>query len=249
MLAPPWQHAPVRFTWSPSTPDRSGRRRATGALTGFAVLLAGCNDDGRELADAPPVAIVDETIPPSTDDVAQTQPTVVLSVSSPAIVDGQLVADHTCDGADASPPLVLSGIPADAAAVAIVATSTGVRDGGVDLDADGLDDADGRTPVGAETVHWAVVGVGVDVAVIDAGEPPAGAQVAPNADDPDPGADAWFGPCPAPGTASVGEIRVHALAERFDLADDVDAASARDLIEASSTFSSAVGFSYVPPPT
>lgn len=218
------------------------------------LTVAGCNDDGRTLADAPPVPVVDETLPEDPEQSVASLD-VVLSITAPAaIIEGELAVAHTCDGVDVSPPLVLSGVPANAAALALVVESTVVAADQVDGDsaqsaasAEPAEstpaDADDRDPVGATTVHWAVVDIAPDTAIVDAGAAPTDAQVALASD----GTAAWDGPCPAAGAIAVGEVRLFVLREAFTLSPDVDAIAARDIIEDAARESASVPFRYVAP--
>lgn len=93
--------------------------------------------------------------------------------------DGPIPVEHTCDGADVSPPLAWTGVPAEAATLAMV-----------------VDDPDAP---GGTTVHWlwwdleaAATGLAADVAADD---PP---FVQGTSDMGPPG---WLGPCPPPGDA------------------------------------------------
>ncbi|GGZ88749.1 hypothetical protein GCM10010389_28910 [Streptomyces echinoruber] len=99
-----------------------------------------------------------------------------ITVTSPAFPDGGTIPRrYTCDGADVSPPLALSGVPADATGLVVIAE---------DRDA----------PHGTFT-HWLMWGVYPRLAELPAGEVPAGATVGRN----DFRKNAYGGPCPPRG--------------------------------------------------
>lgn len=134
-------------------------RRATVATL---LLAAACGGDEPQLTPSPPPTT--ESPPPGVASI---------EVTSTAFRDAQTIpVEHTCDGADASPPLEFSGIPQDAREVLLTV---------VDLDASG-----GRF------AHWIVFGIDAGTPGIPEGTMPAGAAQGTN----DFGDLGWGGPCP-----------------------------------------------------
>ena len=120
-------------------------------------LLAGCGDASSSPADI---------------DAPET-----ITVTSSAFADGEPIPQrYTCDGDEVSPPLAWTGVPAAAAAVALV-----------------VDDPD--APSGTFT-HWVVLDVPPATTSSDEGDVPAGGiQAASSA-----GPATYAGPCPPSGT-------------------------------------------------
>lgn len=83
---------------------------------------------------------------------------------------------HTCDGAESSPPLEISGVPAAAESLALV-----------------LRDPDAP---GGIFIHWILFGIPPKTEKIDTGEIPAGARQGKTTD----GKIGYVGPCPPSGT-------------------------------------------------
>jgi Raf kinase inhibitor-like YbhB/YbcL family protein len=119
---------------------------------------------------------------------------MAFSLSSPAFADGAAIpVEHTCDGADVSPPLAWSGAPAGTRAFALI-----------------VDDPD--APAGS-WVHWVLYNLPAatselpdtiaKVETLDLG----GARQGRN-DFRRPG---WAGPCPPPGPAHHYSFRLYAL--------------------------------------
>jgi Raf kinase inhibitor-like YbhB/YbcL family protein len=137
-----------------------------------------------------------------------------MRLSSSAIPEGgEFPAELTCRGADMSPPLLWTDVPAGTAELAVV-----VRD----VDADGF-------------VHWVVAGMPATTGGIAQATSPAGAVEATN----DFGRPGWAGPCPPSGTHHY-DIRVYALAEPSGVAAGQPGAEAAALIEATPGLASAV---------
>jgi Raf kinase inhibitor-like YbhB/YbcL family protein len=102
---------------------------------------------------------------------------VTITVTSTAFDDGGVIPERfSCDGAEDSPPLAWSGIPDDAAAVALV-----------------VDDPD--APSGTFT-HWVVLDIPVTTTTSDQGAVPRGGIEASSSS----GDAAYVGPCPPSGT-------------------------------------------------
>lgn len=216
----------------PSLPARRRRSRVVGTalaltLAAAPVLLAGCGDDGRELRAPRP----DQT---TTTDTATTAPggdtglvgdgggdggegpttsLAQLRLSSSAFEDGGAIpVDHTCWGADVSPPLLWTGVPADTAELAVV-----VRD----LDASGF-------------VHWVVSGLPPTTGGLAQGTVPPEAVQAVN----DFGRPGWSGPCPPAGTHNY-QFVVYALAQPSGLTPGLPGEQAAQAIETASVRMSA----------
>lgn len=111
------------------------------------------------------------------DDVPAVESPSTLSVTSPAFDDGAAIPrEFTCKGANTSPPLAWSGVPAGARSVALV-----------------VDDPDaGNGPYN----HWVLYNIDPGLSALAAGEVPQGAQQADNSG----GKLGYTGPCPPSGT-------------------------------------------------
>lgn len=171
------------------------------------VLLAGCGTDGRDLAapapgaTAPPLATT-STTPSSGDDGAVLGPeagsiadtdadsAAGIVVTSAAFTEGGLIPErHTCTGADVSPALAWTGVPAGTAELIVLVTDlTAAANGGFAL-------------------QWAVAGI--DPVVVGLGEDgvPEGAVEGRS----------WSGPCPPAGEVHEYSFAVHALPRRSGL--------------------------------
>jgi Raf kinase inhibitor-like YbhB/YbcL family protein len=100
-----------------------------------------------------------------------------LKIASPAFAhEGSIPARYTCDGADASPPLTIEGVPAGARALALI-----------------VDDPD--APAGT-WVHWVVWNIPPETREIGEHAVPAGAAQGRN----DWGRNSYGGPCPPSGS-------------------------------------------------
>jgi Raf kinase inhibitor-like YbhB/YbcL family protein len=127
-------------------------------LLAGALLLTGCGDDA--------------TSSPATADAP-----VTIEVTSTAFGEGDPIPEqYTCDGDEISPPLTWTGVPSDAAALALV-----------------VDDPD--APSGTFT-HWVVLDIPVDTSSSDEGGVPSGGTQASTS----AGSAAYAGPCPPNGT-------------------------------------------------
>ncbi len=193
----------------------SRRSRALGLLVAAAVVLAGCNDDGRTLeptsATMPPGEVPATT---AVDDVTG------LRVTSPDVVEGgALDPAFTCDGAGLAPLLVISGAPPAAAELAVAI---------VDLDA-------------ADFVHLVVAGLPNTTAQVDLNQLPEGAVVGLTDSD----VLGWDPPCPPPGDAPHRyELRLYAAAEPIGLAPGLPGHEAIAVIDAATIDMARLGFTY-----
>ena len=100
-----------------------------------------------------------------------------LSIESPAFPhNGMIPPEHTCDGADANPPLSIRNAPEGTRSLALIVDDP---------------DAPGKT-----WVHWVIWNLPPDTAEIPSKGVPAGALQGKN----DFGKQAYGGPCPPSGT-------------------------------------------------
>jgi Raf kinase inhibitor-like YbhB/YbcL family protein len=101
----------------------------------------------------------------------------MIEVTSTAFAEGEPIPErYTCDGDDVAPPLAWSGVPSDAAGVALV-----------------VDDPD--APSGTFT-HWVVLDIPTSTASSDEGGVPEGGVQAESS----AGGAAYAGPCPPSGS-------------------------------------------------
>lgn len=113
----------------------------------------------------------------SPDSRASASTPAQLRISSPDFRDDSPIpVRFTCDGANVSPALAWSGVPAGTAELALV-----------------VDDPDAPNDT---FTHWVVVGIRPDVTGSEQGSPPSGGREVAN----DTGKSAYFGPCPPSGT-------------------------------------------------
>jgi len=130
---------------------------------------------------------------PSASSGHKPAPAMKLQVTSSAFTEGQPIPKrHTCQGADVSPPLRWSGVPANAKALALI-----------------CDDPD--APAGT-WVHWVLYSLPASVAELDEHCPttptlPNGAKQGRN----DFGRIGYGGPCPPPGKPHRYFFKLYAL--------------------------------------
>ncbi len=196
---------------------RSARpRRAWSVACVLAVLALGgsltaCGSDGREMT-APRS---DATTPPRRAAAAgtlgpSTTLATIFALTTDAWAPGtEMPKAYTCDGADVSPPLVISQIPAGTVELAIVVT---------DFDADGF-------------VHWVLTGIAPTTTTIEEGVIPAGAVQAAN----DGGSVGWMGPCPPAGDLHSYDFTLYALSAPSGVTEGQDPATAIAAVEAAPT--------------
>lgn len=119
----------------------------------------------------------------------------MLTISSPAFADGgPIPRAHTCDGADLSPPLTWSGVPAAAQQLALI-----------------VDDPDAP---GRGFVHWVLYGLPASATGVPAGLPRDGALAKPvtaRQGSNDFHRIGYGGPCPPPGPAHRYGFVLYAL--------------------------------------
>lgn len=131
---------------------------------------------------------------------AAASPAEPLKITSPAFLpNGPIPAQYTCKGADVSPELRWSGVPANAGSLALI-----------------VDDPDAPDPAKPQRtwVHWVVIGLTPATTGIFRGGPlPGGARAGTN----DFGKAKWGGPCPPIGTHRYF-FKLYALDKTFALA-------------------------------
>lgn len=197
----------------------------TVALLAVASLLVGCRDDGRTLDPAPAVPVSRQTTTTAGAEVAPGTGTELgpLTLTSPAFTDGSpLPEDHTCDGLDVPPPLVIDDVPAGAVELAVVVTE--------------------RSASG--DVHWVLAGIPPVVTRLDSGVVPPEAVPARSST----GVEGWDGPCPPPGDpARTYDFTVHAMTEPIGLAPGLGGRRAIELIEQAAVATGGVSATYASP--
>ena len=143
----------------------------------------------------------------SVSTLAADQP--AMQLSSPAFAEGATIPErYTCSGAEQSPPLTWSGVPANAKTLALIV---------IDPDA----------PSGAFE-HWVVYNIPPQSTGLKEGKPkrlfPGGGEEGMNG----AGKMGYFGPCPPPGKVHHYHFRLFALDKNLDLGLQPDAKSVRD---------------------
>ena len=135
------------------------------------------------------------------DDVtAVTDPALDVQLTSPDLAEGgTFAADLTCDGADSSPALSWSGIPANAGSLALI-----------------MDD------VSARFTHWVAFNIPVNAGGLPAGAPQGetlanGATQGTN----DFGVTGYGGPCPPAGDTHTYRFRLYVLSSPLSAASSV----------------------------
>jgi Raf kinase inhibitor-like YbhB/YbcL family protein len=203
---------------------RHRRRVAAVAAVLFGLAVAACGDDGRALRDpapdqtttsAPPATPTSGASAGSVVGDGSTSSTEPLRLSSPAFADGAAIpAAYSCRGADVSPPLAWTGVPAGTAELAVV-----MRD--IAPEAEGF-------------VHWVVAGMAPSVGGLAEGTAPPGVEA-----ENDFGRPGWAGPCPPSGTHDY-EIRLYALAEPSGVTAGMPAEQAAQAVESRASYMSSV---------
>lgn len=132
-----------------------------------------------------------------------------IRVTSPAFAAGAAIPrTYTCRGANESPPLQWSGVPAGAARLALVV-------------------ADPDAP-GGTYVHWVLLDIDPEVTSLPRGAGPAGAHAARNSG----GHARYDGPCPPSGTHHY-RFTVYALRAATGLPDGADLETALAAVDES----------------
>jgi hypothetical protein len=132
-----------------------------------------------------------------------------ISVSSQAFDNGGAIpARHTCTGADVSPPLSWTGVPAGAQSLALTV---------IDPDAPGK-----------PFVHWLVFNLPpATTKLAEGADPPASSVQGRN----DFGSDGYRGPCPPPGSPHHYHFKVYALDTMTALRGGASESSFQDAIK------------------
>jgi len=107
---------------------------------------------------------------------------MALTIRSPAFSDGgEIPVQHTCEGANASPPLAFGGVPPGAKSVALV-----------------VDDPDAPDPRAPRMVfvHWVLYDLPPGTAELPASVAPRALPPGTRAGRNDYGRTSWDGPCP-----------------------------------------------------
>lgn len=188
------------------------RRSALAALVAAGLLAGGltaCSEsDGRALPPPDPQATTT-----TSSSVPSIQPptgaAAAFTLRSTSFSEGGVIPDTlTCAGAALSPDLAWTGIPFDAASLAIIVRDR--NDGGL--------------------VHWVVSGIDAFVQGIGQGGLPENAVEGRNGE----GSVGWLPPCPAAGTGvHTYEFALLALPGVVELPPDATAEQAAALLEAS----------------
>jgi Raf kinase inhibitor-like YbhB/YbcL family protein len=160
-------------------------------MAGLAVFLTSCGTAPEEPAGGGPAAA--------------TGALQEMILTSTALAEGTWPVEHTCDGANTSPPLEWSGVPDGAAELMLL-----------------LQDPD--APGGTFT-HWTVFGITPRDGSVAAGAVPPGGTEGTNSF----GENAYGGPCPPEGQTHQYVFSLYALAEPSGLGagasvEDVDVA-------------------------
>lgn len=178
------------------------------------LAVAGCGDDGRELAEPQQWQTTTTRPAPPTTPPAQQVGESGFTLSSPEFQPGgPAPADVTCAGANRHPELVWSGVPDEAAELAVTLS----------------DHADPEVPV----LLWLVAGIDPTTTGLPAGEVPPGAVEVPN----DYGIPGWGSPC----LDQLGEgvrplqFRIHALPAPSELTPTSPGNEAWDQVTAQAT--------------
>lgn len=161
-------------------------RLAAAAAVLLLALVAGCGGGGDVGTDAP----------------------ATISVTSSAFEEGEPIpAVHSCRGLDISPPLAWSGVPTEAAALALV-----------------VHDPDAP---GGPFFHWVVADIDAGtISVFEGGVPSGGVQAENSA-----GVARYVGPCPPSGTHRY-RFTIYALSDRTGLSEGAPLNEALDAIGA-----------------
>ena len=197
-----------------------------------ALVLAGCRQDGRDLAPERPTGtqsiIPSTTLDPDSTDfgagdgdlVVETLPgedlggdtggyveeDFSMSVALPFSQGEPIAGRYTCDGENLSPSVDWFDLPEGTIEVAIEVT---------DLQA-------------PDYVHWIIAGLDPAIGHLEDGEVPVGAIQATNSN----GDIGYTGPCPPPGVTHTYLVQLSALDRTIDLADGADADALRQAIGA-----------------
>jgi Raf kinase inhibitor-like YbhB/YbcL family protein len=181
---------------------------AAALCASLALVVGGCNDDGRALAPAPTVPIAPATTTttaPAAGEIGG------LTITSPALVEGGFLdITFTCDGFEVAPELHIVNVPPTAAELAVSV---------VDRDAGGY-------------VHWVVTGLAPESTVLDPVPPDAAIGRT------DGGVTGWEGPCPPAGDEPHAYVfTVYALPEPIGAAHGAPGRQTVEQLEAAASAS------------
>ncbi len=151
----------------------------------------------------PPIA-GGQTIPAAETDDSATG----LALFTPWAQNAPIDLIYTCDGADSSPALSWTGVPAGTQELAISL-----------VDESNLSN-------GRPFIHWVLAGIAPDIDRIGDGEVPVGAIRGLNFF----GDVGYTGPCPDPGSSGTYTLTLFALNQQLELADGTRAAELLDVI-------------------
>lgn len=131
---------------------------------------------------------------------AQTNTTTLMTITSPAFLEGQPIPKkYTCDDAGVNPPLAIAGVPAGARSLALI-----------------LDDPDAP---GSTWTHWVVWNIDPGTTSIAENSVPVGAMVGQASS----GQNVYGGPCPPSGTHHY-YFHLYALPLKLNVSSFSDAA-------------------------
>ncbi|MEP4648926.1 MAG: YbhB/YbcL family Raf kinase inhibitor-like protein [Ilumatobacter sp.] len=159
---------------------------------------------GNPIVESDPPIDGGQTIPAAETDNSTTG----FALFTPWAPNAPIDVVYTCDGADSSPALSWTGVPA------------GTQELGISL----VDES--NLSNGRPFIHWVLAGIAPDIDRIGDGEVPAGAIRGLNFF----GDVGYTGPCPDPGSSGTFTITLFALNQQLELADGTPAAELLDVI-------------------
>lgn len=153
----------------------------------LAVVGSACGSSGRDMREPTPGATAPARIPNPAGTLEATSTTsAYFGLSSDSWSPGGALPERfTCDGADVSPPLVISSVPPGTVELALVMTD----------------------PDANRFVHWVVAGIAPTTTEIVEGTLPAGAVEGSTTN----GSTGYYGPCPPKGEEHTYELTLYAL--------------------------------------
>jgi hypothetical protein len=192
----------------PSEMNFSPRKKigAIALVVVFAILVARCSADGRNMSAPSPAQ--DQTIAvPTTIASTVEAPTSSIFGITGLWVEGQAIsAKYTCAGESISPPLQFSGIPAGTVTLGFVLTNQ---------------DDNGA-------IQWAVANIPVSNSNFVEGALPSGAIAATTTD----GTVGYSAPCPPAGQTNHYVMTAYAIAQQLEFSSGVDAATLQAAFDA-----------------
>lgn len=175
----------------------------------LALMIAACSpsEDSAELAPTTTAAAPTTTSNPP--DSATTTTATDFAITSPAFGEGEAIpVEHTCDGADFSPELLIEGVPVGTQALVII-----------------VNDPD--APLG-NWDHWVEFDIPAasGQVVIPRDTPPLGIEAVNSWN-----LGGYMGPCPPPGEEHGYVFTVYAIDELLDLPSGVDSDAIRTAMD------------------